>query len=516
MGRIINYRPRMLARLTVPILGTRQERIQQAKASSVVVLEVHPKHVRIESNDHNHADTCSLTADWTEVGVDPRMLDDAQVEVWMDNVGPDEQWSQDGSNLRFVGLTKEIEAKRDKSSCAEVTFEFVDFTTLFLEAKPFGSKGIPTYDMTLDQAWRLICSQTPGADNLKDSLVLEGLVTFPVLGSAVAERFKKLGKVPVHPDTDAWAVWQQCVGMLGLISYIRLDKCIVTTATNYYTESDAPLMVWGDNLEEWSEVRHSAIAKKGIGVSAFDPFEQRTLEALWPPLGDASVQHKTVKPTKKHPTQSEASIREHETREYFSIQGVTELAAILNIAKRIYEERSRQELEGHFKTTVMFTRTESTAHARIATFDLLGLHSGDTVRVEIHPDQFQILARMNNNPARVKWLRQRGYSADAANLIVKNMAEFGRLGAKFFVHSVTAELSIEGADGHFSLECHYVNRITIDGSTDSKSKAKGDTETGTEDFNDFFDAGFSDAFKKTFRDPGPDNLDQTVPKAGRR
>jgi hypothetical protein len=74
------------------------------------------------------------------------------------------------------------------------------------------------------------------------------------------------------------------------------------------------------------------------------------------------------------------------------------------------------------------------------------------------------------------------------------MAEFARLGAKFFVHSVTTELAIEGDSGHFAVEIHYVNRIVIDGSTDSKRAAPSDL--GDAEFAKAFDGGFSEAFAK--------------------
>jgi hypothetical protein len=465
------YRPRMVAKIEVPLLGTREERINQAASKESFILMLNPHSCRIESNDHNHADSCDVVVDWTEAGVDPRLLDNAVLTVWMANADDQGVWADgirlplDDKNIRFIGLTKEIEAKRDTSNAAEVRFACVDYTTLFIEAKPFGSSGIPSYDQDLQDAWRRICSQTPGAGALADKLEFEGFATAPVLGKAVGDRFKKLGKVPVHPDTDAWAVWQQCVGMLGLISFIRLDKCIVTTATNLYTESHSPLMIWGQNLEEWSEVRHSAIVGKGIGVSSFDPISQTTLEAFWPPVGDKTVARKRPNAvvSKKKP-QSEGNTRANEERDYFPIPGVTNQAALLDIAKRIYEERSRQELEGHFRTREMFVQTQTDPPSAPPSFDMLGLRSGDTVSVTLNPGQAETLASLPSDDARLQFLEERGYAKDIAKFIIKNMQDFDRLDSKFLVHSVTTELSLSEKSGTFSIECHYINRINIDGS----------------------------------------------------
>jgi len=446
----------MAATLTVPILGTRAERINQVASSEAINLVVRPKSVRIESNDHNHADSATLVADWTEVGVDPRMLDNAVVQIFIDNADDQGNWEPSRENCRFIGLAKDVGAERESDNPAEVTFDCVDYTSLFLRAKPFGSSGIPKYSQTLDDAWRTICSQTPGASVLADRITLEGLVTFPELGKAVSERFKKFARVPTHPDTDAWAVWQQCVGMLGLISYIRGDECVVTTATNYYTEKDSPLLMWGKNIERWGEMRHSELVAKGVGVTSFDPLLGTTLDAFWPPVGDQTIKHKRYSGKKKLSTEQ---IRAREERDLFAFAGITNVEALLDVARRVYEERSRQELEGHVTTQEMEITTESGA-----SFDLLGLKAGDSVKVMVDPKERQLLAALPTDGARIRYLTGRGYSNDAAQLITKNMKEFAQLESKFLVKSSTLDFEISDDDGNFSVEFEYINRIQIDGS----------------------------------------------------
>lgn len=446
----------MHATLTVPVMGTRAQRINQEASDEAIDLQVRPKSVRIESNDHNHADSATLVADWSDVGVDPRMLDNAVVQLFIDNANDNGEWDTSSENCRFIGLVRDVTAHRDSDNAAEVTFECLDYTSLFLLAKPFGSSGIPRYDQTLDDAWRTIVSQTPGADMLKDKLVLEGLVTFPVLGSAVSERFKKLGHIPTHPDTDAWAVWQQCCGMLGLLSYIKGDRVIVTTATNYYTETDSPVLIYGKNVEEWSETRHGTFANKGIGLTSFDPHTLTTLEAFWPEIGDSKIKHKRYTAKKKL---SQEQVLAREERDYFAYPGVTVLEKLLEIAKRVYEERSRQELEGHVKTREMFIETESGAN-----FDLLNLATGDSVKVMVDPQERQLLSALGSRGERAQYLQDRGYSEDAIQLILANMEEFASLEAKFLVKSVTLDFEVTEDGGSFSVEFEYINRIQIDGS----------------------------------------------------
>lgn len=449
--------PRMAATLTVPIIGTRAQRINEEPSTDAVNLVVRPKSVRLEQNDHNHADSCTLVADWMEVGVDARMLDNAVVQIFLGKADALGNWEA-SKDCRFIGLVKDVSSSRNSDTAAEVTFDCVDYTTLFIEAKPFGSKGIPKLDQTLDAAWRTIVAQTPGAQMFleTDRLVLEGLDAFPSLGKAVADRFKTLAYVPTHPETDAWAVWQQCVGMCGLISYIRGDICIVTTATNLYTETDSPIVMWGQNIAEWGESRHSQLSHKGVGVESYNALTGTTLEAVWPPIGDVRVAHKRINAKKKL---SQEKIRQSEERDWFAQPGFSDEEKLEDFAKRVWEERSRQELEGHVKTGEMSVVTESGAD-----FDLLSLYAGDSVKVIVDPQNRQLLAALPTDADRLQFLTNRGYSDDAAALIVRNMADFASLEAKFLTKSVVIDLEITDDGGSFSVEFDYINRIQIDGS----------------------------------------------------
>jgi hypothetical protein len=453
------WRPRMLANLTVPILGTREQRINQAKNTEALELTVRPKRIRLESNDHNEADRLTLTADWTECGVDPRILDDAVVTLWIGTADEFGDWTLSTQNARFIGLARGISARRSADAAAEVELDCVDYTTLFLNAKPFGSSGIPDYTQRLDEAWQRICEQTPGAEALADAIVLEGLDEFPLLGKAVAERFRKLKQVPTKPETDAWAVWQQCCGMVGLISFMRLDKCVVTTATNYYTELNPSKLIWGRNLLEWSEHRDTDLAGKGVGLTSFDPISGTTIEAFYPPIGDDRVKRKKAG-AKKLKGKDAAAMRQREDRDYFALPGVTNADVLADIAQRVWEERSRQELEGQAVTRDMWTETEDQS-----VFDLLTLKAGDSVSVQIDPRENQILGALPTDGSRELYLTNRGYTEQVARLIVANMKEFTALGSTFHVRSVSTELETDREGGSFSVSVNYINRIKVGGGT---------------------------------------------------
>jgi hypothetical protein len=353
-------------------------------------------------------------------------------------------------------VTHDIHTELDSDNPGSVKLSCLDYTTRFLEAKPFGSKGIPDYGQRLDEAWERIVSQTPGAGILAKRLRLEGLAEWPKLGTAVSERFRKLAKVPTHPKTDAWAVWQQTCGMMGLITYIDRDECVVTTTRALYTQSDAPVFLWGRNIERWRETRQSQFVKRGVGVTAYDPLAGRSLDAFYPPLGDPRVQHK--RPVGKK-IGGAAPCESTEERDWFIARGITEDKALLAFAERVYDERSRQELEGEFTTAEMEVSTEG---ARL--FDVLDMSPGDNVVVQVERGNAQLLSSMPSHGERLAYLRQRGYTVGASELIIANMKEFANLSAKFHVKGVRVELETTGDSGHFSVECQYVNRIELNGS----------------------------------------------------
>jgi hypothetical protein len=447
------WRPRMAATLSVPILGTRAQRLQQERSDELLTLPVHPTRARLLANDHNNADELEITLDWTEAGVDPRLLDDAVVTFYMDVADDYGRWSPTEQNCRFIGLVRDVNAEREVGSPATVSILALDYTTLFLRAKPFGSSGVPELKSTLSEAWRKIVSQTPGAEILADRLVLRGVNGDPVLGEAVSDRFRKLASVPTHPETDAWAVWQQCCGMLGLISWIDKDECVVSTATNLYTEQDPPRLIWGRNLLRWHEERSVGPAGKDVGVTSFDPLTGTTLEAFWRPKGQA-----TTKRAKAAKVGGGQEATHEEKREWYPVPGVTSQAKLDEIAKRIHEERSRQELSGRAITAEWSAETFDGK-----TFDLVGLKAGDSVQVTVDAKDRQLLSSLDSPQAQREYLEQRGYTTQVAQLIVSNLENLATLSSVYITKTVATELEFSGDGGQFRVELEYINRIDLDG-----------------------------------------------------
>lgn len=445
--------------LFVPAIGDR---------SDAVELPIRVRSANLESNDHNHADTLSVTCERIDADVDPRLLRNATCSFWIGDADANGVFTPGPSTLRFCGLVTRARRSSSESSVS-LELDFADYTTLFLRQKPFPSAGIPYYADTLLDAWRRICDHTgPLGDDgtvlssveaLRDNIRFEG-GTSPdlVIASAAARRFARVAKIPTKPGSDAWAVWQQCVGMLGLISYIDRDRCIVTTTTEHYDPSSAPRFIWGRNVLEMELHVDDNFSDKGVAIVSFDALTGKTIEAFYPPPTDPRVKRKQPKASVRskkghaHNTKAKPAVFESERYEYFEYHGVTDPDALEAIAKRVWEERGRQACEGQLTTAEMFV-------GPLGNVDVLSLRAGDAMRVEAAPDEQQGLLDLHSNEDRRRYMLQRGYSGEVADLIVRNLQVSRSFDPVFHALRVRTTLEVDGDGGRFEAAINFHNRI---------------------------------------------------------
>ena len=138
------YRPRCAAILRVPTVGTPTEKAVQASNDDLIELPVRVRRAWWESNDHNHADTLKLTAEWKDAGVDPRFLNAAIREFYLGNADDQGNWTPQRSNLRFIGTLQRAQRAAHEEEGFSVELEFQDYTSFFLQPH-FPPEGIPDY-----------------------------------------------------------------------------------------------------------------------------------------------------------------------------------------------------------------------------------------------------------------------------------------------------------------------------------------------------------------------------------
>lgn len=484
------YAPRMAARLFVPALGLPSVRVAQQATDEVFKLDVRPTKARWLSNPYNEADELDLTLSYDESGIDPRYLKSAEVYFWLADADPTQPFTPSADTQRFVGIVREVGREFNETVGKVVTMRVQDYTCLFLEMKTYPASQLPRYTDTLLTAWQRVCDNTGYLDldthtiqssvsNLRDRITFQGGVQGNTpLGKSVPNRIAQLGHMQAQTGTDAWAVWRTVCESLGLITFIRGDRCIVTTATDYFTASDPPLFVWGMNVLELKETRDlGQVSGKGVCVRSYDPLSGTTLESLYPPSGDALAVHK-----KKIGASAKKAPKTVHTQDYETFDlpfPVADQETLDNIGERVWQERTRQELRGELVTREMEISTASLSAIRTpgngglqtlaqgsTNFDLLQLQAGDQIQVKIERDALDAVQGLATVDQRVGALVARGYSEDMAQFIAANLDSIDKLSAFFLVHTVEVTVDSASNAGQCAYDCRieFVNRVDISGS----------------------------------------------------
>lgn len=465
------YRPSMAARLFVPRAGDLSARAQQSATDDVFELQVRPLRARLVSNNYREADELELTLLHDEAGMDPRFEGSAEVYFYLADSADDGTFTPGGQNQRFVGIVRNVDRDFDPSLGKIVRVTAHDYTTLFLEDKSFAPSGIPDFTQTLRSAWERVCDNTGYWDfsggtpkkvstvqALKPRLQLINVNESVTLGDAVPARIAKLGKLQVHGKADAWAVWVHAVESLGLITFIRGDRCIVTNASDFYTSDDPPRFIAGTNVTDLKEGRDlGSLSAKPVCVRSFDPLAGKTLEAFYPPPDTAPKKKKIAASANGQQVAVHA-----QDYELFDLPfAVASQAVLERIAERAWLERSREELRGRMRVVDMFVDTVNGLP-----FDVLKLQAGDAVNVEIDREALGMIQKLPTVGQRAAFLRDCGYSAQMTQYIVNNLDALVRVTPQFLVHSVETSIELPngfGSDGTYETSIEFMNRIDVSG-----------------------------------------------------
>lgn len=474
------FYPRHFATLTCPIFGTTARKQQQIHDANAVTIDMRLIRSRLGRNHHNMADELELTVDWRTAGIDPRMLTSARVQFYAGDTRSLGPWQPTRENLRFVGVMTHPTRRAGGESPMTVEMKFLDYTDFFLKQKPFPPEGLPKLTDDLRTAWRKICEKVgfydlksqsivSSVDDLKDALLFVGdaaLADGVELGQATSARFRNTGaNVQMKPGSDAWGVWNQCVGMLGLVTFFRLDRIVIASAVDYYTADDPPILSWGDNILDWTETSGGDRAHKGVGLSSFDPLSQTVLEAFYPPPGDPRITMKrTPAASKKKGTNDDRALQSENYEMFADDRGITDPAKLLDEARRIFEEYARHQVEGEASTRKMMLRASSDPTRGIDPYDLNG---GDSIRIEFDSDTLREAAQFDSLTTQVEFLMGRGYREGVAKLIAQNLESFRGLPPIFHIKSLFVELDTSSDPGNFIVSIHYVNLVNPFGAADS-------------------------------------------------
>jgi len=457
------YRPRAVLELEVPIRGKVDE--------GFVTLSPTPIEVRWTKNHHLAADEITVTVPWAEAGVEPRQIKNGRVALWL--------WDENyedfdkARHLRFTGMVKKVMRRMNGDSLV-VDISAHDYTTLFLNMKPFPSRGVPEWTDTLKQAWEKICDHTgwkdPDAANsenprtratgIKSSVEqLRDRLRFPddfvkrhpqipsvQIGKAVPQRFHAISKPPHPTNSDAWTVWEHIVTAMGLMTYIDKDECIVTDVTENYDGQDPASFIYAHNIAEFEEAADTDISAKGVLLQSYNPLTGVLMESRYPLPGDERI--KITKAVAKRAAKAGRDPSENETSgdyEPFPCHEITDQETLDRKAYQAYVERNRQEMEGSLTTHEMRVwKASEDPETDRPSVDLLSLRAGDAIRIVTDLGDLSVIRAISNTEERIRYLQERlGYAEPMARLVALNIDDVKFQSELFHVSALDVELGPE-------------------------------------------------------------------------
>lgn len=355
-----------------------------------------PRSATVSLNGFRKADTAELTLDFADAPIDPRVLSAANVDIFLGTIPPDEYPRKrlvDGTfeNLVFRGLVDEWKPRFDDSG-EEITISCRDYTAIFHDVEiPAGITQVvslkqPVWNVirdimsTLPMARGMCLELRPIADFLEDfHNVSESMPTGNLLEDDKTGHKAKRAKRMSYWDYMLTLAMSQ-----GFILFFELDHVVIQRARTLYAE-DAPLrkefsrtyqgetfnirrMIWGHNLEELEFSRKmSGLTVPTITVTSYDTHLGKPLTVRWPLKPRATLESPSGK------------VQGEDIRSYV-VDAVAREDVLLEIAKGIYEQIARQELEGSMKT-----RNLASFGGNNENPDLLKMRAGDPVEIGILP-----------------------------------------------------------------------------------------------------------------------------------
>lgn len=426
---------------------------------------------KLTKNNHLVADELTVTLGWREAGIDPRILKYGRGKLWVwdSNHGPFDETR----HLRFSGIVKT--AKRSSNDdWMKVELTLHDYTSLFIDMKPFPTEGMPEWTDTLQVVWDKICRNTGWYDpdtgkivSSVEALRKKIIYSTPTallyrdkpIGVLVPDRFHKTAKPTPGRYQDAWSVWKWITGALGLISYIDGHNCIVSDTVEHFDQSEAPIFTYGQNIYDLEEVGDTGIATKGVLVKSMNTLTGKVMESHYPRPGDERIKTKRAAVGKR--SDEGANVTENEVSaeyEEFSFNTIQTQEMLDRAARAIYEERSRQQLEGSFKTSDMTVRRPS-PDDNPETVDILGLTAGDPIAVYFDGKLQETLRSMGSVSEQFTYLTDViGYDRSVAQVIILNLDVPELAGFTFHIDTVEMDLGEEKLE--FTVKFH--NLMVLD------------------------------------------------------
>ena len=446
----------------------------KAKAQNVHTFTAVAKQLTVNLNSYREADTFSCTLDFKTFPFDPRAIRSAGITI---HVEDRKSIFKTDNRLNLLNPKKESIiflgfVDTDKITMSEdsriVELEGRDFTSLLLDRPYFG----PPVPLTapLDQVFQNLLNELDetrfnGTDNNGIQVVNQTGEDLPIMAKFGENKSAaKSGKKNGRPNRSYWDTIQKITNESGLITFISLDKLIISKPRVLYSDQKPKMFVYGGNVSNLSFERKLGRMKGiNIRVLSFNGGEKKTLEAKIPleateewakeigiPLKEITVAQVDAEGKKIEPEKAAPYLT-------FKVKNVKTTAELIKIGESVYEEFGRQQIEGKLTTKEM--KICDTDHnvfnstlMRIGTPIEIDINQGDLKGL---PD-FQKAGTKQAKKASIKsFLKARCYDEKIADAFADALTNFD---TPFYTQEVEFKLDQESG---WSMDISFVNFINL-------------------------------------------------------
>jgi len=449
-----------------------------AALNEIYDLAIACRNVIVERNDYSEADTVKLSFDYKAFPFDPRCIRACGISVFMENVKKvfdgngiqvkltpnDKPIGTKGANKVFVGFADESSIKFDDDT-RTVTFEGRDFTGLLIDIKRINSDPIPL-SKPLDQII---------SDLLKEQKTTEAIQVVNRTG----EELPTLAKLAADLDSATsvknqkrketyWDIIQDLLSRVGLLGFIEIDKFIISKPQNIYEKKKLKQFIYGGNIKDLSFSRKLGRSKNfNIRVVSFNSLTKSVesakipLEATTPGIAGPEV---TIPQLDKDGKKIDPpKVADYIT---FPVKDVVNKEQLIRIGESIFEEMSRQQIEGSFTTYEMQipeeTFDDDGARVKTTPVDFSSISNGTGIRIYLRQEDLKEIKSDSTESEKTAFLLRRGYGQKFSKAFASSL---DRINTAFYTKSVRFELDQENG---FSMQIEFINFIDIDSALQGK------------------------------------------------
>lgn len=437
-----------------------------------------PKDVTVSINDYTKADTFSCTLDYKNFPFDPRTIRSLGVSIFLEDIlaqvqersgapkqiQPIHNLKLNRSNAVFLGFADEDTIRFDEEN-REVSFEGRDFTSLLIDT-PWDSKQTLQKNTFFENMIQNILVRLPSTKDIK--VDLRGIDDIPPLARLEPDYNPLSGEKNRKKNETYWDVIQDLARIAGLIIFMELDKLIITKPNALYDKSEVKHFVWGKNLTNLEFKRKLGRTKDfNVGVRSLAVENKEVVEAIIPREGTYAWSISTGIPLKDVKTVTYDTHGKKQEKVapaiMFRVPNIRNKAHLVSVGENIFEELSRQQIEGSLETGDMVVKTGERQEGPFASsfmsfmsdFDITKIRIATPIELRIEDEELRMLQRTKGMNNKIAYLMGRGYKFKVASAIASAMDRFS---TTFYTKAIEYRLS---ANEGFSCNINFINWIEL-------------------------------------------------------